>query len=185
MLETISAADCLAPAVPSRVPPEHSSAVSAEAQNLERQAIDSMHQLEDSEMLFGRKRKLINEINEIMEECSEPDWDGEGAESIDDGAVYRAMLFIRALPSSLPLPEPSPEPDGSVSLDWIVSPYRLLSVSFSSNNRIVYASMRGSDCNHGVVEFVSTVPLVVCQQIIATTGGVNVAVGSARASRSQ
>ena len=51
------------------------------------------------------------------------------------------------------LPEFSPEPDGSISLDWIMSRTRVFSISVSPRDRLAYAWLDGSDRGHGVATF--------------------------------
>ena len=61
--------------------------------------------------------------------------------------------IVRALPDYLPLPEFTPEPDGSISLDWIMSRSRVFSLSAGRNSRLAYAWLDGSDKGQGVAYF--------------------------------
>ena len=81
---------------------------------------------ESSAALFGDKASLISKLWKIADECGMEDWDGDGAMALDDAAIGNAVSFIRALPAGLPLPELAPEPDGAVSLDWMVSKTRFM-----------------------------------------------------------
>jgi hypothetical protein len=60
---------------------------------------------------------------------------------------------VRALPDGIPLPEFAPEPDGSISLDWILSRNRLFSVSIGHSSRLAFAWLDGADNGHGVARF--------------------------------
>ena len=72
---------------------------------------------------------------------------------VETGALQKAEDLIRTLPEGFPLPEVAPEPDGSLSMDWIRSPYRLYSLSIGQVNRLAYAWLDGTDKGHGVVGF--------------------------------
>ena len=78
----------------------------------------------------------------IEAECGEPDWDGYGVEAISIRAAETAKVLIKVLPDGVPMPEVAVEPDGSICLDWIKSPYCLFSVSIGSTDR-----------GHGVARF--------------------------------
>lgn len=114
---------------------------------------------ENSQALFGAKSVALSALRELTEECSVDDWDGNGSVGIDPFALWNAEEFVRAMPNNLPLPEFSAEPDGSISLDWITSRYRVFSLSIGASNRLSYAWLDGTDKGHGVAQFDSeTVP---------------------------
>lgn len=130
------------------------SAVSREAQAVQQVASNAVDSVERSRALFGRKANAISELWALANECAQEGWDGGDARPIDRQAVSKANAFIRALPDSLPLPEIAPEPDGAVSLDWIRSRNRLLSVSVGASDRLAFAWLDGVDRGHGVARFV-------------------------------
>jgi hypothetical protein len=72
---------------------------------------------------------------------------------IDPIAVLWAERLVRALPDGMPLPEFAPEPDGSISLDWILSCNRLFSLSVGRVGRLAFAWLDGTDKGHGVAPF--------------------------------
>ncbi|MBP6784673.1 MAG: hypothetical protein KA152_12845 [Verrucomicrobiales bacterium] len=47
----------------------------------------------------------------------------------------------------------APEPDGAVSLDWMVSKTRMFSVSCGLSSRLAYSWLDGSDRGHAVTDF--------------------------------
>ena len=100
-----------------------------------------------------KKSALISELMQIAHDCKHENWDGVGAEAIEPGAIDTAIAFIRALPADVPLPELAPEPDGGISLDWIVSKNRLVSLSCSSSSRLAFAWLDGSDTGQGILGF--------------------------------
>jgi hypothetical protein len=109
--------------------------------------------VETSQALFGRKAAVISDIWALVNECAEADWDASGAEAVDRLAAFRAVEVIRALPTALPLPEVAGEPDGAISLDWIVSRHQLFSLSVGAGDRLAYAWLDGSNRGHGVDRF--------------------------------
>ncbi|MGP1679213.1 MAG: hypothetical protein ACTS6J_18920, partial [Burkholderiales bacterium] len=129
------------------------SAISAEAQAVQRAATSVVDSVERSHALFGDKATAISQVWTLANECGEPGWDGDGALPLDHLAVFKAVAFIRALPDGVPLPEFAPEPDGSLSLDWISSRNRLFSLSVGSGDRLPYAWLDGTDKGHAVARF--------------------------------
>ncbi|HEV7401557.1 MAG TPA: hypothetical protein VGO11_01475, partial [Chthoniobacteraceae bacterium] len=108
---------------------------------------------ERSHALFGDKSDALSQIAMLAAGCAEVGWDGGHASPIDALAVRTASDLVRALPEGLPLPEFAPEPDGSLSLDWIVSRHRLFSMSVGRTNRLAYAWLDGTDKGHAVALF--------------------------------
>ena len=108
---------------------------------------------ERSAALFGNKASLISKLWKLADECAHEDWDGEGGMALDDAAIGNTVSFIRALPADLPLPELAPEPDGAVSLDWMVAKTRMFSVSCGSSSRLAYSWLDGTDRGHAVAGF--------------------------------
>ena len=82
---------------------------------------------------------VLSRVQALVAECAMLGWDGNGAEPISQDAAILVAKFIRALPEGSPLPELAPEPDGSISLDWIETPSRLLSVSVGISDRLACA----------------------------------------------
>jgi hypothetical protein len=129
------------------------SAISSEAQMVNKALISLVGQAEQSHALFGEKAAAISQLHTMAAECASANWNAEDACAINPLALFYAENFIRALPQSIPLPEFAPEPDGSVSLDWIPSQNRLFSVSVGANNRLAFAWLDGSDKGHAVACF--------------------------------
>jgi hypothetical protein len=152
--------------IPLAIAARMGSAVSSEAQDVQKATNAIMGSTEQSQALFGRKSAVFSDIQSLANECAVSNWDGEDAEPISPLAVEATMDFIRALPDDLPLPEFAPEPDGSISLDWIVSRNRLFSMSIGATNRIAYAWLDGTDKGNAVARFDgNSVPLKIIQGI--------------------
>lgn len=147
------------------------SGVSAEAAALSRAAFAVVRSAEELQSLFGRKAACLSSLRAMADECSGKGWDGEEAEPVDRMALARAESFIRALPEDCPLPECAAEPDGGISLDWIVSCRRLFSLSMGTGNQLAFAWLDGSDKGHGVAAFDgSIIPPRILSGIQSITG---------------
>lgn len=146
------------------------SAVSPAAESIQHGARSMVSALERSQALFGTKARAISDLWKLANECADAGWDGCDAAPINLQAVHKAVAFIRALPGLLPLPEFAPEPDGAVSLDWIVSRSRLFSVSAGASGRLAYAWLDGADRGHAVARFDgTTIPARILDGIHAIT----------------
>ena len=157
------------------------SAVSPAAESIQHGARSVVSALERSQALFGTKASAISDLWKLANECADAGWDGSDAAPINLQAVHNAVAFIRALPGLLPLPEFAPEPDGAVSLDWIVSRNRLFSVSVNAgaSGRLAYAWLDGADRGHAVARFDgTTIPARILDGIRAITAHGNSAVRS-------
>ncbi len=108
---------------------------------------------EGAESLFGKKSQLISDLREIAAECANDDWDGYGAEAINDAVVFRAEAVIRALPEALPNPEISAEPDGDISFDWTPSRTRTFTLSVNAGTRLAYAWIDGANRGNAAEAF--------------------------------
>ena len=129
------------------------SAISVEAENVTRNAAAVLRAVEESQALFGKKAFAISEMKVLVDECSEPNWDGYDSKEIDPLVSHNTEKFLRALPDSIPMPEFAPEPDGEISLDWIVTKHRMFSLSIGKSIRLSYAWLEGTDRGHAVAHF--------------------------------
>jgi len=148
-----------------------STAVSFEAEQVDNATERVERQRESSQALFGKKAAKIDQLWALARECADENWDGTGAAAIEIGAVLRTEGFLRALPDRVPLPELAVEPDGAVSLDWIRSPRRLVSVSVGRGSRLAFAWLDGTNRGHAVERFDGeTVPGPILERIEAVVG---------------
>ncbi len=129
------------------------SAVSIEAQALSLAEISVAESMERSIALFGPKAAALSELEELMNECAQPGWDGENAAPLSGVAAIFAAQLIRVLPDDVRPPELAPETDGAISLDWIRSKNRLVSLSVGAGPRLPYAWLDGGEKGHGVALF--------------------------------
>ena len=92
----------------------------------------------------GERSQLIQEFNEMLHECSIEDWDGYGALPLTLQAVKEAARFIDLLPIEVPDPDTAALPNGDVGFQWTFGRDRILTISFSGGNILLYASILGS-----------------------------------------
>ncbi len=127
-----------------------------------------------------RLRSAQGKIRALETECKLQGWDGNGAEPLSPHAASKAIELLKVLPVEVPLPEFAPEPDGSISLDWIQSRDRLVSVSVGDGSGLAYAWLDGPDRGHGVAQFDGNVfPRRILDEIRGLAGYAEPAVRSA------
>jgi len=130
-----------------------------------------------SEVLNGPKSDAIAKLMAIANTCVQADWDGYGAEPLNEMAVQNAEAFVRAIPDGMPMPEFAPDPDGSISLDWIAGRYRSFSLSVGSDSRLAYAWLDGTDKGHAVAKFDGvTIPPIIRSGVESVIGNVDNAI---------
>lgn len=129
------------------------SAVSPAARVVSQAASALVNSAERSHVLFGGKAAALSRLWAMANECAEDGWDADNSCPLDPISVRNTDAFLRALPDHVKLPEIAPEPDGSVSLDWVASRHRLVSLSIGASNRLAYAWLDGTDKGHGVARF--------------------------------
>ena len=147
------------------------SAVSYEARVVQTRAGAIVDRVESSDALFGGKTAVISELWGLARSHAEAGWDGGEALPVDRHAISRAAAFIRALPDDCDMPEVGVDPDGAVTLDWMVSRHRMLSISIAGNSdRFAYAWLDGTDRGSAVAKYDrDTVPRRLMQAILAVT----------------
>ena len=91
----------------------------------------------------------IDALLELEPRYQERNWDGEGADPIPDVALTEARIFLRKLPSSLPLPEVIAEPDGYLGLEWYGNKWLLYVVSFNGKGALSCSGLFGQSKTYG------------------------------------
>ena len=110
-------------------------------------------------------KEVIQKLNNIYEDCSQPNWDGYGAKPIDIETYYESQRFINCLPESLPYPEVTPDPDGEVSFEWFKNSKRIFSVSIGRNGELSYAGLYGIIKAHGAEFLGDELPKTILENI--------------------
>lgn len=62
--------------------------------------------------------KYSKRINQICRECSSPNWDGHGAEPIEDKSVQFVCEFLEMLPDDIPSAQLVPGINGDLAMVW-------------------------------------------------------------------
>jgi hypothetical protein len=133
------------------IAPNRSTAQSEPARSLLRMQEEIRGYLLTSHTVRGARERLLDELDNLWEAASSKGWDGYGAEPMNADAYDFAKMFIKALPTTAPLPEVNADPDGEVSLDWTFGKRRALTVSVGPTGRCAFAwllgqrSIRGTD----------------------------------------
>ena len=131
------------------ITPNRSNAQSEYARRLLEMQEGIRGHLLDSYIVRDARERLLNELDDLSDEASRAGWDGYGARPVNTEACDFAKTFIRALPTTAPLPELSADPDGEVSLDWFFGERRVLSVSVGPTGRCTFAWLFGKRSNRG------------------------------------
>jgi hypothetical protein len=129
--------------------PNRSNAQSDDARRLLELQEEIREHLLTSYTVRADRERLLKDLDELWAETSRPGWDGYGALPMSPDAFDFAKTFIKALPTTAPLPELSADPDGEVSLDWSFGDRRVLSVSIGPTGRCTFAWLLGQRSNRG------------------------------------
>ena len=115
---------------------------------------------------FGLAGKgVFDDLFAAAEECSAPNWDGQGAAPVAQETYRIAYQFSEALPLGTPAPSVGVEPDGQLTLEWYCSPRRTLSVSISPEGDLHYAALLGPSKTYGTEPFFGSVPKPIIELI--------------------
>jgi len=137
---------------------------SEEAAYVENTAAGRRRVLHQSAAL-GMQSVLDNELAEVWEECSKPDWDGHGAVAVRERTYQNAQRFLLALPLGTRPPSVGAEPDGQITFEWRHSRRRILSVSVSPEDELHYAALLGPSRTCGTEPFFGEVPKLIRELI--------------------
>ncbi|MEA3421122.1 MAG: hypothetical protein U9Q97_05535 [Acidobacteriota bacterium] len=111
-----------------------------------------------SQSVIISANESMQELYNLLEECSTENWDGYGAQPIDPDSFNEAERFIRALPTTISKPEVAVDPDGEISLEWYFEPRKVFSVSIGKRNEIKYAGLYGLNKTYGREYFDNEIP---------------------------
>jgi hypothetical protein len=120
----------------------------------------------DETVSLGKPKKdAVDHLYKFYCESREPGWEASGASAVSFEAYSKAEKFIKALPTSFPIPEVAVDPDGEVSLEWYRGPDRVFSVSIGPGDSLSYAGLFGPNKAHGTERFTAAIPRVVLENI--------------------
>lgn len=107
--------------------------------------------------IFSRQA-AYDELWDAWQPCRVPDWDGEGADPVQQETYCLAYRLIEALPDGYPPPTITAEPDGCLNFEWYKNRRRLLSVSVSPDATLYWAALVGSEDPRGTCDFFDEFP---------------------------
>ena len=93
---------------------------------------------------YALLERAFLELDEILEECAEPNWDGYGALPVSKDAFKEVKVFLDLLVAEIPpviIPEITPEVDGGIELEWYSPEGEELTLSFNGRNVITYSGI--------------------------------------------
>lgn len=128
------------------------------------QSLKTRNHLRNSFSL-GLGKEVFNELLDIFEECSKPNWDGESSEPITHDTYLNAFRFLEALPLGFQSPSIGVEPDGHITLEWYKAPRKTLSVSVSPDGFLYYSALMGVRRTNGAEPFVGDVPRIILELV--------------------
>ncbi|NMC21716.1 MAG: hypothetical protein GYA33_15000 [Thermogutta sp.] len=137
---------------------------SDEAEYVEKTAAGRRRALHQSSAL-GMESVLRDELAEVWQECSKPNWDGYGAVAVRERTYRNAERFLLALPLGTRAPSVGAEPDGQITFEWRHSRRRILSVSVSPEDELHYAALLGPSRTCGTEPFFGEVPRLIRELI--------------------
>jgi hypothetical protein len=105
------------------------------------------------------RRTTLAELNDIYRECSQENWDGEGAQAMSVRTYQEAVRFLCALPFTIGAPEVIPEPNGPIGFQWRSGPNAVFVASVNGTQRISYAGLFGKGVTaYGTEDFSDAIP---------------------------
>lgn len=108
----------------------------------------------DVQTLTGRRSAFESNLHTVLAELTVDDQQ----EAVSTAAVVRVRQLTDQLPAALPMPDIAIDPDGEISLDWVVASARMLSISVGESDRLAWAWLDGSERTHGVFQFRNSLP---------------------------
>ncbi len=98
------------------------------------------------------------ELSEIAQQCSAPNWDGFGALPVQPETVSNVLRFLELLPTGVSAPSVGAEPDGQLTLEWHKSARRTFSISVTPDSFLHYAALVGPNRHYGTMAMLEEIP---------------------------
>lgn len=103
-------------------------------------------------------QKSVHELQAVVAECSDANWDGYNAYPVSADTYDLARQFLKALPLYSAPSSVGAEPDGHLTLEWYKTSRWLLSLSISPEGMLYYAALLGVSKQYGSEPFLGNVP---------------------------
>jgi len=102
---------------------------------------------------------LLERLNQIFQECSKENWDGQGSERIDEKSYSTAINVALSLPYDIPIPDINIRPsDGGVIFEWFRGSRQVFSFEVGHQNELFYAGLFGVVQSNGIEFFYDRIP---------------------------
>jgi len=144
--------------------PVHSgNGIASESEILEKLLDLFIENLKTTESIgrFSELQNTLDELTEILKDCSQDNWDGYNAKPVSIDTYLEANDIIRNLNTSFsnfPMPEILPEPDGDIAFEWNDQWGRSFVFSIDDNKTITYAGIFGPNKAHGTEIYRGFIP---------------------------
>ncbi len=140
--------------------------VSGDAQTIADRLNNVRDKIKSQNVSFGKSFSQVhNEIEALLKETSETNWDGYGAVAAKTDSYIEAQRFLNSFPTSLPLPEVSIDPDGEFTFEWYKDAENNFSISFNEESELNYAGLFGINKTHGLEYFGDEIPDIILEHI--------------------
>ena len=127
--------------------------VSESAKEIQRETEELQRGFSRSITFGEHLSKMLENLFQARQEHAINNWDGYGAEAIDEQSYQNAIRFVLSLSPDIPAPEISVEPDGEVVFEWYGGKRKVFSISIGSRNELTYAGLYGINKTYGVEHF--------------------------------
>ena len=141
--------------------------VSAEAKSVTGQLSEVKADIKRDSISIGKSfTDLQNEMDLILDEANENNWDGYNASAVKYESYIEAQKFIDSYPlSTMILPEVSIDPDGELSFEWYKDSEYCFSISFDGDDILTYAGLFGINKINGREYFGDEIPKTILENI--------------------
>lgn len=129
------------------------------------QQVDRQNRHLHNSAALGIEQLLLEELAEVWEECSQPDWDAYDALPVSWESLINARRLLLALPLGTKLPSIGAIPCGHISLEWHHSRRRTLSVTVDEDGDLHYAALLGPGRICGTEPFFDEAPQIILDLI--------------------
>ncbi len=126
---------------------------------------ESKNHIEKSHTFGSALEQARQELCQLADDCSMPNWDGYGANAVSPDAYLQAYRFLESLPLGIEIPSPGVEPDGELTFEWHHGPQHTLSLSVSEDGDLHYAAIVGSNKTYGTEAFFGDIPAAILELI--------------------
>lgn len=129
----------------------------SEAANVLNEVVYQCEKSQDETVTFSNY-PLHDQLIEVFENASLPNWDGKGSMPVDRKTLILAKELVESLPMAYRTPTICGEPDGHVELEWYVHPRQILTVSVNPDGRLHWAALIGEEDPRGSCRFYGETP---------------------------